>query len=173
MCLFKKKVKNVSPLVKLGSNQESDYVDLGLSVLWCKKNYGAEKEEDYGEYFDYDSFEKKINEAGGVRVADKKEWIEALKNCKFEWIKKRNGFEMTGPNGNKIFFPLSCEGKGNYDKSMPGCYFWLSTGTSDGKYQYFGNVYMTSRYSKTCNHTISSTGRIDGFWISIRPVLAK
>ncbi len=60
------------------------------------------------------------------RIPTHREFKELIDNCKWVWITKngRNGYEITGPNGNKIFLPASgfYEGNINNYKNVLGIY---------------------------------------------------
>ena len=112
-----------------------EYVDLGLSVKWATCNIGANKPEEYGDYFAwgeimpkyiYDSKtcstgNKPIKDFSGNpeydaaraiwggqwRMPTKDELKELKKKCKFIWTIQQgvSGCQVIGPNGNSIFLP--------------------------------------------------------------------
>lgn len=108
-------------------------VDLGLSISWATCNLGAEKPEEYGNYFAFGEIEAKssyswenwnnpktLNLSGeqdaatqqlgsGWRMPTKKECEELLQECSWKLIAIEGvkGYEVTGKNGNSIFLPLT------------------------------------------------------------------
>ena len=108
----------------------SDYVDLGLpsGTLWCKHNYGTEKEYESGEYY---SFEEA--QSLGISLPTKEDFIELHKNCTHELttVDGVHGMMFTSKsNGESVFFPaagyklfkfVSCRGsEGRYWSSEDG-----------------------------------------------------
>ena len=125
---------------KLAFKQEIDgheYVDLGLSVKWATCNIGANKPEEYGDYFAWGETSAKFsykndnsktyyrsmgdikgdssydaataNWGGNWRMPTKAEMQELRDRCNWEWITQNgvNGYKVTGPNGNSIFLPAA------------------------------------------------------------------
>lgn len=114
-----------------------EYVDLGLSVKWATCNVGANKPEDYGNYYawgetstksSYTSDNSKTygklmndikgnsqydaaraNWGGSWRLPTKAELEELEDKCTWEWTKHNGvkGYKVTGPNGNSIFLPAA------------------------------------------------------------------
>lgn len=111
-------------------------VDLGLpsGTLWADRNLGANAPEQYGNYYRFgDAFyyekyspEHRSEDVGSdiagtdsdaATVTLGKEYHtptfeqfkELLGNCRQEWITFNgvNGVEVTGPNGNSVFFPAA------------------------------------------------------------------
>ena len=111
-------------------------VDLGLpsGTLWADRNVGAEKPENYGDYFRFgeaepftkqspkynwrafrDGIESTDLDAATVHFNRKchtptfAQIKELIYNCHQEWTELNgiNGIQVTGPNGNSIFFPAS------------------------------------------------------------------
>lgn len=115
------------------TNVDDDFVDLGLSVKWAKRNIGAKDSTDYGGLFGFgdmtgtdpsidparyasadiykttrDIAYKATNGKGTLPTADLFE--ELFRLCKTEWITTDNGvsgYKVTGPNGNSIFLPAA------------------------------------------------------------------
>ena len=130
----KKKDKDV-----LGSHNGHEYVDLGLSsgLKWATCNVGANKPEEYGDYFAwgetktkevYDTitsltYRKKLGDFSGVerydaatanwggswRMPTKAEFKELIACCKWTRtsIGGNAGCLVTGKNGNSIFLPAA------------------------------------------------------------------
>ncbi len=111
---------------------DNDFVDLGLSVKWAKRNIGAKSETDFGGQFafgDLTGVNPSIDPAdfasantyqttsdvaylatGGVGTLPSAELFEELfRLCTTEWTQQDgvNGYKVTGPNGNSIFLPAA------------------------------------------------------------------
>ena len=157
MCLFKKKVNHS---LSLGSNTY-EFVDLGLSVKWANKNIGSEYEDKVGVYFNYDEAEDRFYELPTVD-----EVRELFEKCKIKYDKKRNGFEVVGVNGNKIFIPVSGERDGN--AHYEGAYFWTCD-SDDELSNYYGAVYLASKVLKKVKTEIHPLRR-SVFYINVREV---
>ena len=121
-----------------------EYVDLGLSVKWATCNVGANKPEDYGNYYAWGETKRKLfytknnskthgnqmndikgnsqydaaraNWGGTWRLPTKAECQELLDKCTWTWTTQNGvkGSKVTGPNGKSIFLPAA------------GCHFGLS-----------------------------------------------
>jgi uncharacterized repeat protein (TIGR02543 family) len=123
------------------------YVDLGLpsGLLWATCNIGAEKPEDYGDYFAWGMVEPEgkregdlenvtsnhlelINDAarynwgGKWRIPSDTEINELIDECEWTWTTLNGivGYEVKGPNGNTIFLPAA--GSDTYGKGEMGYY---------------------------------------------------
>ena len=110
-----------------GSENEYDYVDLGLSVKWATCNLGASCPEEYGNY--YALGERMPIPMSGSRLPTEAEFIELLDNCDFEWT-TQNGVAgmrfISKRNGNSIFLPAA--GAGSFtDLEGKYGYYWSST----------------------------------------------
>lgn len=120
-----------------------EYVDLGLSVKWATCNVGANKPEDYGNYYAWGetstkssytednskTYGKEMNNiegnsqydaaranwGGSWRLPTEKELEELENKCTWKWTTQggKKGYKVTGPNGNSIFLPAA----GNRDES--------------------------------------------------------
>ena len=120
-----------------GSKNVHDWVDLGLSVKWATCNIGANKPEDYGDYYAWGetstkssytennskTYGKRFSDIGGKSQYDaaRSNWggtwrmpteseLEELKNkCTWKWTTQNGvkGYKITGPNGNSIFLPAA------------------------------------------------------------------
>lgn len=171
-------------------------VDLGLSsnTLWADRNVGAEKPEDYGNYFrfgepepfteksreylfncDDNPFARSDSDAATVHFNRKcytpfvEQIRELIDECTWEWVSLNGikGFEVTGPNGNKIFLPaagLRSDGLGAVpcDVGSYG-YYWSATpySTTNGRYLGFDSGYWYWGYGYRA------------FGFSVRPVAEK
>lgn len=73
------------------------WVDLGLPSgrLWAKENVEG--------YFKFDEAVEKFGEYLPMPSA----FVELIENCQVEWDEDKKGLEVTGTNGNSIFFPAS------------------------------------------------------------------
>lgn len=88
-----------------------DEVDLGLSVIWAGRNYGADESVGNGTAtrFDTDPFAGGWELAGeGWRMPTLGEW-EELNSCKSEIVRvgSRKALCFTGKNGNKLILPFA------------------------------------------------------------------
>lgn len=142
-----------------------EWVDLGLSVKWASCNIGAAYSSDYGEYIAWgDIYEKssyyddncktsgvsysnlpssmdaaRERWGGKWRMPTRENVRELVNNCSWRWTSRSgvSGYECTGPNGNKIFFPAGglAYGLDVYDECTSG-YFWTATPTQeDGEWK--------------------------------------
>lgn len=130
-----------------GNINGHEYVDLGLSVKWATCNVGANKPEDYGNYYAWGETSTKssytesnsktygkqmydikgnsqydaarANWGGSWRLPTKTECQELVDRCTWKWTTQNgvNGYKVTGPNGNSIF--LSAAGR-RYESSLYG-----------------------------------------------------
>ena len=130
------------------------YVDLGLSVMWATCNLGADKPEDYGDYFAWGDTEPKlkyyyensttIKSTCNYRDAAMANWgkswrvptheeFEELNNC--QWLEcsidGKKGYKITGPNGNCIFLPAAGLAAGSHIDKPGDQYFYWSSSTYD------------------------------------------
>lgn len=147
-----------------------DYVDLGLpsGVKWATRNVGAEKPEDYGDYFAWGETSPKAeytwensvtwaeqmsdisgnaqydaataNWDGGWRMPTKDEMQELVFNCEWEWaqINGVNGARVVGPNGHCIFLPAAGTRQGSSLYSEGSAGWYWSSTPSDFYYEYIG-----------------------------------
>ena len=137
----------------------SEFVDLGLpsGTLWCKHNYGANTEEEYGDYLTY-------NEARDldIVVSSKEDFEELIANCDHKWtsVNGTNGMMFTSKtNGKTVFFPTG----GLYDDHIKLVtqdtirgYYWSSTAYASKKYAYY--MYIDSFSSVHIEHFSRSFG---------------
>ena len=114
-----------------------EYVDLGLSVKWATCNVGANKPEDYGNYYAWGetitkssytsdngkTYGKTMNDisgnssydaaranwGGSWRMPTKAEMQELKDRCTWTWTTQNsvNGYKVTGPSGASIFLPAA------------------------------------------------------------------
>lgn len=87
-------------------------VDLGLpsGTLWKEKN------EEGGNY----TYEQALNKFGDKLPT--KEHFKELFQCEWKWSWDPQGYTVTGPNGNSIFFPSNC-----HDEGVLFCRYWSSS----------------------------------------------
>ena len=119
-----------------GAHNGHEYVDLGLSVMWAACNIGAERPEDYGDYFAWGETETKeifnndncetwgeqmgdidgtdrdvahVKWGGKWRMPTLDEFKELLEKCTWAWTNRSYyaGYKVTGKNGNSIFLPAA------------------------------------------------------------------
>lgn len=111
------------------------FIDLGLpsGTLWADRNLGAEKPEDYGDYFRFgetipftedspDYITKPFGKDISSTIYDAamsyninscipntEQFYELLELCSYEWGERNNiaGVTITGINKNKIFLPAA------------------------------------------------------------------
>ena len=169
-----------------------EYVDLGLSVKWATCNIGANKPEEYGDYFAWgetttkSSYTKensrtdfecmgdisgnenydaaRANWDGTWRLPTKREMEELRDECTWQWTSQSgvNGYKVTGPNGNNIFLPAAGYCLGT-SRFYVGKYgFYWSSTPSDICSAYY--LYFGSR-----NRYVRWFHRIGGR--TVRPVL--
>ena len=170
-----------------------EYVDLGLSVKWATCNVGASSPEEYGNYYAWGETGTKssytednsktygksmgdikgdsrydaarANWGGSWRLPTKVELEELKKKCTWKWTTQngKNGYKVTGPNGNSIFLPAAGYRYGSsLGSAGSGGDSWSST--PDGSNA--DNAYGLYFYGGT--HYMSSSGRSYGQ--SVRPV---
>lgn len=153
-----------SRLFSLGNVKQEKYVDLGLSVKWASKNVGAETSADFGDYFDFNQAQN----IEGIEVPTIEQWEELIKECKFKYEGRRNGFVVIGKNKNRIFFPFAGEKLGQND--YKGAYFW-SASTSP-RYQEKGKFVGFWRILHGHEKFIGDVVK-NKFWISVRGIKSK
>ena len=173
-----------------------EYVDLGLSVKWATCNVGANKPEDYGNYYAWGETSTKstysesntcgkhmydikgnsqydaarANWGGTWRLPTKAELEELNNKCTWKWTTQNgvNGYKVVGPNGNSIFLPAAgCRFKSSlYDAGSDGCY-WSST-PYDDDYYYYNDAYNLD--FNIDNQYVYIDGR-RYYGLSVRPVV--
>lgn len=113
-------------LVIDSSKDNTEYIDLGLpsGTLWAVCNVGANRPEEYGDYFEFKKWDSSL------QVPTKEEFKELKKECKWEWISVngKQGHVVTGPNGKSIFLPAAGfhDGSSLYGAGVSG-FYWSST----------------------------------------------
>lgn len=112
-----------------------NFIDLGLpsGSLWADCNVGAEKPEDYGEYFSFDEAQKQ------GKVPARWQFCELQDCCQIENDKLNNvpGIKITGPNGKYIFLPFSgyrSYSSGALNSVASYGYYWSSCQYSSSSY---------------------------------------
>lgn len=121
-----------------------DYVDLGLpsGTLWATCNVGANKAEEYGDY--YNTFEaSNLKFDGFWTYPHDGDFDELFDNCEFEMTvyKGVRGRKFIGKNGEWIFFPAAGKtfhGRHETEKNMVfheeegvSGYYWTSLGKNN------------------------------------------
>ena len=95
------------PYDMIGGN--SDYVDLGLSVIWGTRNVGAAGPEEIGGFYSWSETETKLG--GSWRMPTSDEISELIENCTWTWasVNGEIGFLITsnkpGYTERSIFLP--------------------------------------------------------------------
>lgn len=182
--------------MEAGTLSGYEWVDLGLSVLWATCNVGASSPFDNGNCYAWGetttnssytgdnsrTYEKRMgdisgntrydaataNWGSGWRMPTREEFEELVYKCAWEWTSQggRNGYKVTGPNGNSIFLPVTgwCYGTSlNY--AGDGGYYWCSTPHGSSA-QNACHLYFYSDY-----YTVDWGYRYYGH--GVRPVLDK
>jgi len=150
-----------------------EYVDLGLpsGKKWATCNVGANKPEDYGDYYAWGEVRTKIeytknnsvtygkkyndikgnpqydvvrkNWGGTWRLPTKMELKELINECTWKWTKQHNvnGYNVTGPNGNSIFLPAAGD---RYGTSLygDGNYGFYWSSTPNDDYNDYNAYYL-------------------------------
>ena len=154
--LVKSTPKSTTP-----SSGGHEYVDLGLSVKWATCNVGANKPEDYGDYFAWGETKPKksyscsnysytrnpttlplsadaarANWGGSWRMPTRAEQDELREQCTWRWTTQNgvNGYKVTSKkNGKSIFLPAAGY---RYDSSLDdaGSYGLYWSGSLDAYY---------------------------------------
>ena len=167
---------------------DEEFVDLGLSVKWAKRNIGAKTPSDMGGLFafgdltgcnpsiepaDYASADtyksaldlanKALDGKGTLPTADLFEELFSL--CKAEWTEVEGvpGYQITGPNGNSIFLPAAGK-RVAHEVSNQGAQGYYLTGSVNG-----GNAQYAVDYEFTSSARARSTRAVYEA-LSIRPV---
>ena len=151
---------------------EEGFIDLGLSVYWSAKNFGANTPEDFGDYFTWDEAMDNISKkVPAIEHIPTIEQFEELKqNCKIKFDRTKNGFSITGKNGNSIFIPLAGEINGNAE--YVGAYYWLQD-TFREKYGYMFYIGKLEKYGRRLKIDKNFILRDDRFKITVRTVREK
>lgn len=125
-------MSNMKPIEKY----QQKFIDLGLpsGTLWADANEEG--------YFSFDEAKKKF----GDSVPSIELWDELREECDWKWDKEKNGYTVTGPNGNSIFLPAAGY---RYDSFLgpasSGGYYWSSS-LGAGTSRNVGGVYFDSGY---------------------------
>ena len=178
-----------------GMHNGHEWVDLGLSVLWATCNVGALSPSDYGNYYAWGETKTKsiytednsrtyevvmgdisgnpnydaatANWGGGWRMPTEEEFEELLDKCNWQWTSQggRNGYKVTGPNGNSIFLPAAGWRSGTSLHGAGAGYYCSST--PDGSY----TPRACCLYFNSGLHRVAWACRYNGQ--SVRPVSDK
>ncbi len=129
-----------------GFEKEGDY-KWGVYNADYETNYGMTKynQTDGKTILDLSDDAAHVNWGGSWRMPTQEEQEELLEKCKIEWSYVRNsageavnGYKMTGPNGNSIFFPCATGYYANaehynYEQKNGGyAHYWSSSIYEDG-----------------------------------------
>lgn len=86
------------------TNVGTKAVDMGTSVLWSYSNAGAFSPEDYGNTY---TFEEATALTDGVwRMPTRAEYQELVDSCDWTYESSPEGWRVTAPNGNSLFFRM-------------------------------------------------------------------
>jgi uncharacterized repeat protein (TIGR02543 family) len=170
------------------SSEGNEYVDLGLSVKWATCNLGAEKPEEFGDYYAWGEVKTKnsyttenynftaypsvlllendaasVNWGGDWRMPTKAEFKELIDNCTMTTLSY--GIKFTATNGNYIILPFGGFKEGLSDLKSPQYgYYWTSDlSTSDNSKAYDIIIGTSKLYYEGNRHC----------GLLIRPVLPK
>lgn len=176
-----RKVKEEAERERLEREQKTkqtnghEYVDLGLpsGTLWATCNVGANKPEEYGDYFAWDEGKTAAVQWGkGWGMPSKEQWKELKGNTKSTWT-TRNGVKgrlfTSKKNGQSLFLP-SAGFRWNDELDYAGSngYYWssslytdnpnLACGFDFGSYDtYVGSYYY--RYGGLSVRAVRSSGQ--------------
>ena len=191
-CIYGMSIRPVTDgrLVKDGH----EYVDLGLSVKWATCNVGANKPEDYGNYYAWgetstkSSYTKSNSKTYGKQMNDIKgnsqydaaraNWggtwrlptkaeLEELKNkCTWTWTAQNGvkGYKVTGPNGNSIFLPAAGDPNGSSLHADGSYGYCWSSTPDDDDLDYYAYYLIFCGGGKD----VSCSHRFSGF--TVRPI---
>lgn len=155
-----------------------EYVDLGLSVKWATCNVGASSPSDYGDYYAWGEVSPKssytsensaaygktmgdisgdsrydaarFNWGGTWRMPTKSELTELKTRCTWTWttMNGKNGYKITGSNGNSIFLPAAGfrDGTSLGNDGSGGDYWSSSPDESTTNYAYILDFYLSHFY---------------------------
>lgn len=119
------------------------YIDLALpsGTLWADCNVGAEKPQDYGDYFNFEDAQK----CGTLPTCE--QWAELEQHCKLLWNLKEKQLEIVGPNGKKIILPAAGYRLGtSFDYVGIGGNYWSNSFSATNAYN--AGFSSSSFYSK-------------------------
>ena len=116
-----------------------EMVDLGLNVCWASCNVGAVTPFDIGNYYSAKDIPKlKLDKC---YIPSEKDVTELIAKCQFRInYNQRKICEVIGPNGKRIFLPLTgYMVRANGDKLDSGYlgYYWSNTNSEDGRARWF------------------------------------
>ncbi len=166
---------------------------LPSGLKWATCNVGASLPEEYGDYYAWGEIEtkgkysqfksktygKRMSDVSGNstydvarakwggswRIPTKVEFEELREKCTWQLITKngKNGYKVTGPNGNSIFLPAAGyrDGSSLYHAGW-NAYCWSSTPLESG------DNYACSLYFRSSGHNVNWDPRCYGQ--SVRPV---
>lgn len=140
------------------SKDNTEYVDLGLpsGTLWATCNIGANKPEEYGDYFEFENWDSSL------QVPTKEEFEELKDKCKWEFTtyNSKKGFKVIGPNGNSIFLPAAGVNKNSsfYYRIECGNY-WSSTQCKNDNNCSYKLFFIITPDINLCNHDYGQSVR--------------
>lgn len=113
-------------LQTIPSSVNYNFVDLGVSVLWADRNYGASKPSDFGIMKSYNEVKQEELEKNGWRLPTNEEFEELIKLQAADRNSQDNTI-IKGKNGNHIHLPLagSASGTNVYRQNQWGDYLGI------------------------------------------------
>ena len=134
----------------------SEYVDLGLPsrTLWCKHNYGTEKEYEYGELYTFDDAQEL-----GIKLPTVDDFAELDEHCDHEWTEVNgvHGMMFTSKsNGESVFFPAAGYSRESYSyyRGIYGNYWSSSLYSATNVYNmwFYKTINLSVVHPKSCDY---------------------
>ncbi|MBR4974384.1 MAG: hypothetical protein IKY60_02230, partial [Bacteroidales bacterium] len=166
---------------------------LPSGLKWATCNVGANSPEGYGDYYAWGEIETKSEYTyansktydrrmsdisgkskydvarskwgGSWRLPTKEEFSELRQKCKWQWTTQngKEGYKVTGPNGNSIFLPAAGLRDGSsFDSAGEFGFYWSSTPDESD------DDFACSLYFNSSGHGVNWYDR--GYGRSVRPV---
>lgn len=136
-------------------------VDLGLSVLWSARNYGAADIEDLGQFMSpSDGLTKEFSD--GWRLPTVVESQELIDSCNWSWDKFRgvNGVAVVCADGSALFFPANMELAGAFTYGV----YMLKSETNDRGFsksmRFVKDAYGEYQCGKSSDNDIASDAKV-------------
>jgi uncharacterized protein (TIGR02145 family) len=176
----KTETKDESTII-LPGNERNQYaiemVDLGLNVMWANLNIGTSSINPQGELYAWGDVSIKSDDISGTehdictshnsnwRMPRIEDWEELLNKCRWNFDKEKNGYIVTGPNGNHIFLPCAGRSYGEDVVFANYGYYWTSNAyKKNANYAYY--IFLSST-----EKTLTTNDKV--VWRSVRAVMEK